>query len=93
MLVCHKCDNRKCVNPNHLFLGTHRDNTWDSVKKGRWLSGDKSPNAKLTESQIDEIKKSYVPRKGVHALARRYGIDPKYVWAIAHDKARGSIVL
>lgn len=58
--VLHKCDNRKCVNPNHLFPGTNQDNMDDMVKKGRSNSGDqageKNPRSKLNNSDVLLIK-------------------------------------
>jgi hypothetical protein len=87
-LVCHKCDNRACCNPRHLFLGTNKDNTQDAVKKRRMPKGEKSYLCKLSFKQVEEIRRRYVPWRGVGALAREFGIDPKYVWAIGHKKDR-----
>lgn len=62
--VLHKCDNPLCVNPNHLFLGTLKDNTADMISKGRtnWLGkqGSENHRAKLSEEQIPIIRKMLV---------------------------------
>jgi hypothetical protein len=56
MYVCHTCDNVSCVNPNHLFLGTQKQNLQDMAKKGRSTRGEKNPGAKLTEEQVNQIR-------------------------------------
>lgn len=83
LLVCHKCDNPSCVNPDHLFVGTDKDNRDDCIAKGRHnaptgdrnfrhrhpesLRGENAPNAKLTAHQVRQIRSLYKP----HVVMRK----------------------
>jgi hypothetical protein len=55
-LVCHHCDNRRCVRPDHLFLGTIQDNIRDRDAKARQARGERSASSKLTKDQVVEIR-------------------------------------
>lgn len=61
LFVLHRCDNPKCVNPNHLFLGTIKDNIQDMITKGRSPNqkGENNPAAKLTENDVLKIREIY----------------------------------
>lgn len=83
MCVCHSCDNPSCVNPDHLFLGTIKDNVQDCINKGRKThpphpAGVDHPEAKFTEDQVREIRKRYVRRSGpptnLVSIAADYGV-------------------
>lgn len=77
LLVCHKCDNPRCVRPDHLFLGTSTDNAHDKVRKGRQADhhGEKNPHAKLTSEQVQAIRTRFA-QGGIRPieLARQYGV-------------------
>jgi hypothetical protein len=78
MLVCHKCDNPPCCNPEHLFLGTNADNARDKAAKGRSYrpTGEKSVFAKLTEQSVRNIRAEYNPEiNSYNDLAIKYGVS------------------
>ena len=70
-LACHTCDNPRCVNPDHLFVGTPMDNMTDARRKGRMPVGEKTGAAKLRDADALAIKTS---RENKDILAARYGI-------------------
>lgn len=78
LCVCHKCDVRACVNPDHLFLGTLKDNYDDMARKGRRavLRGEKGTNARLTVEQVVAIR---ADRRLLREIAADYGIDQAHV--------------
>lgn len=83
LCVLHVCDNRKCVRPDHLFLGTAADNIHDMIAKGRAAvvdgaryRGELNPSAKLTEEQVRVMRSEYVPRVVTRShLADKFGVS------------------
>lgn len=90
LLVCHHCDNPKCINPGHLFLGTQTDNMQDCKAKGRLnpyplppRPGSLNPRAKLTNDQAEMIKTAHGTYR---EIATRFGITASAVSAIKRGK-------
>lgn len=81
-LVLHKCDNRICVNPDHLFVGTQKDNQLDMKSKKRHVFGEKSPNAKLSESDVLRMYSLYDEGMGTIRLAKMFKITKNLAWRI-----------
>jgi hypothetical protein len=84
MDICHRCDNRLCVRPDHLFVGTRKQNMEDMSKKGRSLRGWRNSRAKLNQDQVEEIKRD-MRRHG--PIAEEYGVDRAVISRIKSGKA------
>ncbi|CAB4192227.1 HNH nuclease [uncultured Caudovirales phage] len=85
LCVCHRCDNPKCCNPLHLFIGTHADNMSDKTAKGREARGEQSNHSDLVEQNVRDIRSRYVYRSsrfGLNALSREYGVSKQTIWDI-----------
>lgn len=78
LIVRHTCDNRKCVNPEHLELGTHQDNMDDMKQRNRAAKGVSNGNGKLTKANVEYIRKHYKRRcveYGTVALGRMFNVS------------------
>lgn len=99
MLVCHNCpggDNRHCVNPAHLFLGTYVDNMQDALAKGRYHTGARETArfecprgeqhyaSRLSEAKVIDIRRRAAGGEAQKSLAIEYGVRPDHVSRIVH---------
>jgi hypothetical protein len=85
MVVRHSCDNPACINPDHLTLGTQKDNVADREARGRRVvNGEAIGTSKLSEKDVLEIRAS---TESNDVLAKRYGIDPSNVWLVRTGKS------
>ncbi len=81
--VCHKCDNRKCVNPSHLFQGTRKDNMQDALKKGRVATGIKLPQTKIHGARLWHVLSLIKAGVKYKDIADTYGVTPQNIGKIA----------
>ena len=85
LLVCHTCDNRACVNPSHLFIGSSSDNIADMVAKGRGMRGEAHVYAKLSEAQVMDIRFKYSSGIATQKeLAEEHGVHKVTIFDIVH---------
>ncbi len=92
MVVLHSCDNRQCCNPAHLRWGTQAENNREAWDRGRQRSGERHPQARLTDAQVIEVVGRAKAGERVLALASQYGIDPSNLYSWMRGEGRGRAV-
>ncbi len=90
LCVLHKCDNRLCVNPDHLFLGTKKDNSIDCYNKGRSkcnsnlkkIIGIQNGSARITENDVSRIRHLYSEGVSQTEIAKQFSVARATIWRI-----------
>ncbi len=84
LAVCHKCDNRGCVNLNHLFAGTLQENNDDMMRKGRHRSlfGEQNGNSKLSDTSVRAICSS---RESAVSIAKKYNVSEWSIYRVRRN--------
>lgn len=90
MIICHRCDTPLCVNPAHLFVGTHSDNAVDRESKSRRMiaRGADHPNTKVSDAQCSDIRRLRSEGQTLGRIAEQFGISFQHVSAICREEAR-----
>ena len=98
MHVCHSCDNPICTNPDHLWLGTHKQNNDDKIAKGRanWVSppikkGIENGSAILNEDQVREIKKLIKDGHSCYSISKEFPVSKTTILRIKNNISWGHI--
>lgn len=86
LCILHRCDNRPCVNPGHLFLGTRQDNMDDMVKKGRSLKGERHSMAKLKEQDVKSIRQMHSNGMPGIRIAKSFKVNKRTIYSILNGK-------
>lgn len=90
LFVLHKCDNRLCLNPSHLFLGTQLDNILDKLEKGRQPQGEQVWNCKLSDEEVENIKRRKLLGEKQNKLALEYKVSTALISLIVNNINRTS---
>jgi len=85
--ACHRCDNPTCVNPDHLFLGSQKENIHDMIAKGRHAVGERMPRSTLTSGQVLAIKFLHSLGRSGKKMAAQYGVATMTVSRIINGHA------
>lgn len=90
LIVCHHCDNPSCVNPDHLFVGTHKDNAQDMIAKGRRAKSHRphTRHRKLTDDQVRSIR---ADDRKVFDIAMDYGVSDACVYGIKSRRRKAMV--
>lgn len=90
-VVMHKCDNRLCINPKHLEIGTQKDNCRDKCNKDRQARGESAGNSKLKNSQVMDIKDLFDRGYSSNYIAKKYNVSAMCIGRIRSGKTWGHI--
>jgi hypothetical protein len=91
LLIRHKCDNRRCVNPAHLELGTFEDNMNDKMSRGRQCRGERMNSAKLSKENVLEIRRCLEAGVMQKAIAKEFNVDQSLISLIKNRRVWGHL--